>query len=179
MTLAAALLVSVIGVLSRLTMTRNFLMIRHAPATWSFRVCEAIRRDFASARHIELSGRELRLVGFGGQSFETGAMEHDRSVIVYHVMDVRGQTYLVRRVQRLDEPLGRDVAVDLVCGGVASFDLQVFEPRTKRWSSVIWDERRVKRIAVPGICRLRLLGDREADPVPVVLECVIVTRAGE
>ncbi len=178
MTLAAVLLISVIGVVGRLTLTRGYLLEHHSPSTWKTQTAEMIREDMANARHIEVSERELRIMGFGGRDFRTGAKIHDRAIISYRVVTLAGRSWLLRRVQRLDAQLGRDVRTELICPDVTQIDLRVYVARRDEWTSEVWRAGRRKRLAVPPICRVVLLGSSGSNRLGSVLDVFVVSDCG-
>jgi len=123
LTLSSFLMVAVLGVLSSLTQQRTVLFERRAPASWRQQLKEQLHRDLANARRMTVRPAELRLIGYGGRDFATGAPTFRPTEVVYAVHEVGNQQWLMRWEIHLDELTNQNVRGELVCSGVTAIDL--------------------------------------------------------
>lgn len=118
--LATGLMVAVLGVLHSLTRQRDVLLSHRAPAPWRQQFREQLRRDIANARRCSVRWNEIRLVGYGGRSFDTGLPTHRPTTVVYRVHQIGEEPWLMRWEIHLDDETNQNIEGELVCSGVSA-----------------------------------------------------------
>jgi len=167
--LAALLMVAVIGILARVSRTRAYLLETSPPRAWRVQ-CEALlQQDFANSKLLEIGGAGFALEGYAGADLATGVPSHRRSRIEYFIVG-GNTTWLLRRERHLDAQPGYDGRCDLLSPDIVSLDLQVYAPGRRRWESLAMSSHRLKRVDAPALCRVIAYKKENKNPtIDVVL----------
>lgn len=171
--LAALLMVAVIGVLARVSRTRVYLLETAPPRGWRVQ-CEALlQHDFANSKLLEIGSAGFALEGYAGADLATGEPSHQRSRIEYLIVG-GNTTWLLRRERHLDAQPGYDGRCDLLSPDIVSLDLQVYAPGRRRWESLVMTSHRLKRVDAPALCRV--IAYKKESQIPTI--DVILVRDG-
>lgn len=167
--LAALLMVAVMGILARMSRTRVYLLEAAPPRAWRVQ-CEALlQHDFANSKLLEIGSAGFALEGYAGADLATGEPSHRRSRIEYVIVG-GDKTWWLRRERHLDAQPGYDGRCDLLSPDIASLDLQVYAPGRRRWESLALSTDRLKRVDVPALCRVIAYKKENKNPaIDVVL----------
>jgi hypothetical protein len=117
--LAAMLLVSVLGVLTTLNAQSRELLQKTATAPWQQRVADQLRRDLDNARQVAGSRHRLVLSGYvggGGPLDEPCLRAADVTYVVTASSDL---PYLIREERSMDVLSNAVVSRQLVAGGIS------------------------------------------------------------
>lgn len=125
--LAALLMAAVAGVMRSLVMQKKVLLSNDPPTPWKDRLRDQLRWDFANARRFSAEAARLRLVGYGGADFDTGALTQRPTEVVYETIDVGPRSWLVRREIHLDASTLHNRRSDIVCAGVRALVVRRIE----------------------------------------------------
>lgn len=145
--LAGLMTVAVLGVLGLLTKHHRELLAKRTVEPWQVQLKEQLRWDFANARHCQNSPTQLRLVGFGGRDFASGAATYRPAEVSYLVKELAQRHWLIRRETHSDDRSLRNFRQEIVCGGVQRIEMQPLDPAAARTQGTI-----------PSRFRLRLQG---------------------
>jgi hypothetical protein len=159
--LAAMLLVSVLGVLTTLSAQSRELLRKTATAPWQQRVADQLRRDLDNARQLSSSRNRLALSGYVGGSGPLREPNLRAADVTYFVTSTSDATYLVREERARDALSNTTVSRQLVAGGI--FKLQFVGPGVTpegEYSGV-----------VPRAGRIWLFADSGESPQVEVLWC--------
>ena len=159
--LATLLLTAAASVLRALTIKRSFLMKQNESATWIGRLEEQLRWDVANARRFEVSQKALRLVGYATRDFETQLPTHCRSDVVYRLLSLGQDSWLIRDEMQPDLNTNVNRRSDVVCKGVTAIMMKVPGMRDGLQRSG----------SMPKQFRILLMSDKASQPVIDVYCC--------
>jgi len=118
--LAALLMVGVVGVLRSLSTQRRVLFGDHPVDRWRGPLLEQFQWDLANARRMSAQPRGLRRGGDGGCEFDTGAVTHRPTEVIYSIRQEGGRSWLLRREIHLDASTLHNDRTELVCAGIGA-----------------------------------------------------------
>jgi len=122
--LASALMVAVLGTIRSMAAGRKAL-IESAPAMpWRDQLVRRLHRDLDNSRQFECSAKRLRLVGYAGEDFAGGQPTFRPTEVIYRVIRVKGQPWLLRREVHLDSLSNKNSRTEYVCRGVSALQLE-------------------------------------------------------
>lgn len=124
-TLASMLVVTAMALLKTLTMKRRLLMDEDAGAAWHQSLETQLRWDLANARRFELGSDCLRLVGYAARDFDTQLPTHRRSEVVYRLVRLGEQPWLMREETQPDMNSNHNRRCEIVCRGIDAITMEI------------------------------------------------------
>jgi hypothetical protein len=161
-TLAALLMVSILGLLTTMNVHCRELMQSTTAEPWGQPLAEELRRDLSNARHIAVTSDRIVLTGYLG----TAGLEHYSTLraaeVTYHLVVVGDMRCLLRDERALDASSNALTSRQLVATGIASFQFTL--PGTTKPDEGFSG-------GLPESCRIRFFDDLSSVPLAEVAWC--------
>lgn len=120
LTLAAMLVLTVVGVVGRLAASQRIVTDADDEPTWLTALQDQLRTDFANARRFDLKPDELTIWGHGGRRYPDARITLRPAVIRYAIVTEQERGWMMREERLLDEPSARKYR-NIVCRGIIGF----------------------------------------------------------
>lgn len=161
-TLAAMLMVGILGLLTTLNMHCRELMQGTQSKPWGQLLADELRRDLSNARHIAVASDRMVLTGYLGTQGQTHHSTLRAAEVTYQLVKVGDYHCLLRDERPLDSVSNALTARQLVATGIARFQFMLPGSPTA-------DDRYTG--ALPGSCRVRFYDDSSTSPLAEVAWC--------
>lgn len=125
--LAALLMIAVLAVTTSLARSGVVLSTAARADTWSAGLIDLIRWDLLQAQSVQTGTSHLTLQGYSALAPRTLSPTHRPVSVSYQLQTIGKQSWLVRRQTNLDQLTSHNAGLELVCAGVASFELKALE----------------------------------------------------
>lgn len=117
-TLAALLMVAVLGVLQGMTQGQKSLRARETAPAWQARLAAQLEWDFAQAQAIATSADGIALTGLGGRDARSGVVAHRPTQVRYFIAPAGERSCLLREESWLQSRALSNSTCELVVIGV-------------------------------------------------------------
>lgn len=124
MTLAAILMIAVIGLSSSVARTEKNLQATESTPPWLSQLMSTLQWEFKNAAKVEYKNNTLTITGHGCLESETMTPNHKRVKTTYSLKTVDNIFCLIRMQEELDNLTNRNRSTELVAKNIQTFDVQ-------------------------------------------------------
>lgn len=179
--LAALFMTASAGVLRLLAAERRVLDGHRTPPAWREQLIERLHWDLANSRSMRLTRTTFELTGYAGHDFQTGAVTHHPTEVIYELRRQNTRDWLVRREVHQNDAAPDCRRSELVCDGVCTMTARLAKTDAakageKETGDGVWShDRPMQWGSIPDRLQVGLRGSRDKNS-EVVLDEVFCIR---